>query len=150
MLEINIPSSWDIINMLKQKVQEELKNYDQALIEAAVMTISELAENAIKYGCKKNGKQMSAKMQETESEIFIAVSNGICCKEDLENVKKSIEKLKSSSNPEQLYVARLEELMAGKTEGSQLGLLRIAYEGKFSLDYTFTDDILTIEATRSI
>ena len=45
---------------------------------------------------------------------------------------------------------RLQELLSGDAKGSQLGLYRIGHEGEFELSYVFTDNNLTIRATRGL
>ena len=51
---------------------------------------------------------------------------------------------------EQLYVARLQELMNNPTQSTRLGLYRIGHEGKFDLDYSYGEQILELTARRRV
>ena len=147
----HIDPVWDIIKQIRTKVESELGEYAEELRHASKMTASELIENAVKYGdAVAQGEGISFEFTATERQITIMVSNKIVSQEDADDVQRHID-LIHAHNPEELYLNRLQALMDDPTlEKSQLGLIRIAYEGRFTLSYTCQDGILTITAIRNI
>ncbi|MCP4599873.1 MAG: hypothetical protein GY847_04910 [Proteobacteria bacterium] len=143
---------WKMVKAIREETEKriESKGWNKDFVEAVTMCITELTENAIKYGTGIPGEEeMKVRFEIHDELVLIKASNGIRTKEDLENVTKYIDKTKECDDIEALYVGRLVELMENPKSGvSQLGLLRIAYEGEFDLDYEFGNDILTIIATR--
>jgi hypothetical protein len=148
-----IPLTWDIVEEIRVKVRRKLKGISSFIIEAAEMTSSELAENAIKYGIandKSNDISFSFTYEPAEKLISIEVTNGI---RDMKEVKKTlvktIEKIKASPDKSVLYIRRLKELMEKPQPGvSKLGLFRIAFEGEFELDCKLEKNVVTVYATR--
>jgi hypothetical protein len=116
------------------------------------MAIIELVENAVKYGSSIPGKEgVEFDFKIDNNNIIIKISNGLIHEKDGITVANNINKIKSSNNPMELYIQRLKELLEKPVEGvSQLGLYRIAYEGRFNLDYSIDNNILTITAYRTI
>lgn len=148
----SLQSTWEVLRSVREEINEALGGADQDLIDAIVMTASELIENAIKYG-KKTPRNEGVEFQMTmgDGSVVVKVSNGIITEKDFENVKDHIERIRESDDPSRLYVNRLMELMENAEPGvSQLGLYRIAYEGEFSIDYERNKDVLIIKASRKI
>ena len=153
-ISFTIKPTWSII----KKIQERTVNYmesrgkNKELTEATMMCVTELIENAVKYGAETaKGENIEFDLRVHDDKIQITVSNGVSAKEDLNNVIEHIVKIQKSDNPSELYTQRLKELLEDtKPTVSQLGLYRIAYEGEFLLDYKFNDNMLTIIAERNI
>jgi predicted component of type VI protein secretion system len=77
--------------------------------------------------------------------------NGVTSPARVKRVAAVIESIASAENVAGLYANRLQEMLASPGEpDSRLGLLRIAYEGSFRLDYSFASPLLTITATRAL
>lgn len=147
-----LQSTWEVLKSVREEISNALKESDQHVIDATVMTASELIENAIKYGKKTSQNEgVEFRLNIDDGCILIKVSNGIISDSDYENVKTHIEKINKSEDPARLYTMRLMELMENAEPGvSQLGLYRIAYEGEFKLDYERNKDVLIIKASRKI
>jgi hypothetical protein len=150
-IQINIPIAWEYVRMVRQQVTAALAEYSEELRSAAVMVASELVENAIKYGTSIPAMQWAQfRFKTTAEHIQIQVSNGLNDLRLLEAVQQIIEQTKTAGRSEQLYVARLQELMNNPTQSTRLGLYRISHEGKFDLDYSYGEQILELTARRRI
>jgi len=149
-LVYNVDVMWDTVKKIRQQVNDMLAEKSEEIRYASKMTASELIENAIKFGLTggdQNGIEFELNL--VAGTISVQVSNQIINHEDYQTLKTIIEQIRDCEDPQQLYVARLMELMENpKPAKAQLGLYRIAYEGQFKLDYALTGDMLTITATR--
>lgn len=153
-INVSIKPAWSIIEDIQRKaiVFMDSKGKGKDLSEATMMCVTELIENAIKYGTEKTPSgNIDFELHVNDNQIEISVSNGIRSYDDISNLISHIEKIKNSDDPAQLYTERLMELMDNPKPGvSQLGLYRIAYEGEFKIDYRYENKILTITAKRDI
>ena len=146
----DLDQGWHIVKEIREKVGPLLSEKSDELAYACKMVTSELIENALKYGSTApDNKSMRYQLRIKDNEIIIMVSNILKSPDDLKTVSAHIDKIKSDSSPKKLYKDRLMELLKNTKQGqTRIGLYRIAYEGKFNIDYTFEDNILTIIATR--
>ncbi len=128
------------------------KGFSRDITEATMMCATELIENAIKYSSEKAGNDtIDFNLFADCGTITIIITNRIRSAKDLDNVKKHIKNLQKAEKPAELYTDRLVEFIKyQKPGGSKLGLYRIAYEGDFTLSYSFEDSFLTIRAERNI
>ena len=147
-----IPPLWDIVHSIRDKVEALLSDHPDEIRSACTMVASELIENAVKYGSPiKEGSGIRFEFTADERHIRITASNKIHSQKDYKQVTRFLNRIADSDNPEALYLERLHTLLDESIHGkSQLGLFRIAYEGKFTLSYAYTQDILTIIAVRNI
>jgi hypothetical protein len=116
------------------------------------MSSSELIENAIKYGNGKlNNKKIFFNISKEKNKIIIKVKNDANTVKNLKKVDLILSSIKNNDNTELLYITKLKEIMKHPDLfESQLGFYRIAYEGKFNLDYSYDNHILSITAVRNI
>lgn len=152
-ISMDIPVTWQFVRKVKRLIEDELDELPDAFRYSASMVAAELVGNAIKYGeISKFSPHAHFNVSVTPSEMVIEVSNPIKSEDNLREVQTRIDQLSVSSNRETLYLKRLEELLSGNSQGSQLGLYRIGYEGEFDLSYTYTNQehVLTIRATRGL
>jgi hypothetical protein len=151
-LKYYIYPTWDIVHKIEENAGKHFQGLDINIKEATMMVITELIENAVKYGAAIPGQEgVEFKFTIEKNKITTSISNGIISEKDVIPVKNHIDKIKASDSPMELYINRLKELLNNPIEGvSQLGLYRIAYEGQFKLDYKIENNILTIIATREI
>ncbi len=153
-ISFTIKPTWSII----KKIQDRTVNYMESkgkpkhITEATMMCVTELIENAVKYGAETpKGDNIEFDLRVSNNKIKIQVTNGISSTMDLSSVVEHIDKIKNSDNPTELYTQRLRELLEdAKPSVSQLGLYRIAYEGEFKLDYKHDENLLTVFAERDI
>jgi len=153
-VNITIHPTWNIIKEIQEKTSKFIEglNLSKDFSDSTVMCATELIENAIKYGSEKpGGGNIEFNLNTDGKKIVIMISNGVRSEDEIRVCVMHIEKIKNSKDPSALYTERLKELMKNPKPGvSQLGLYRIAYEGKFRLDYTYRDRVLTITACRKI
>ena len=93
---------------------------------------------------------MKFRFELTDEHIQIQVANGLTDAKALAALSQIVEPMISVAACEQLYVARLHELLANPSETNRLGLYRIGYEGKFDLEYSYADQILQMTARRRV
>jgi anti-sigma regulatory factor (Ser/Thr protein kinase) len=151
-IKLSIQPEWDRIGGVREKTADLLKNRDKDLIDDAVMAVTELMENAIKYGMANAAvADIDFRLADQGDRIVIKVSNKVKQKGDIYNLIAKIDKIKSSQDLAGLYAERMKELMDNSNPGkTQLGLYRIAYEGNFKLDCEYQDGVITITAERSL
>ncbi len=150
-VKMQIPVTWQFVKAVKHMVEDTLRDQSDNVRYTAGMVAAELVGNAIKYGDRTdNAPQANIEITVTDTHVVIEVSNGVRSTEHLEQVTRRIDQLSGSANKEEFYLRRLQELMSGTSQGSQLGIYRIGYEGEFDLSYTYQNQILTIKATRGL
>ena len=142
--------AWELIEKVEENTNELFNIQDKDLKHDTLMVISELLENAVKYG--KSNPQITGiqfRFYADDNKIIIKVSNGVVARKHVDDVILHIKKVNASDNPEILYTNRLQELLdSRKTGESKLGIFRISYEGQFKLFYEYKNEILTITAER--
>ncbi len=139
-----------IIHETKKKFKSKKIPY----MEAVEIALCELIENAIKYGgCKSDKNHIDVAVHVNKGKISVNVSNYLVDKRLIRNVEKHIKKIKESTDPFELYVNRIHEISQKKNLKNikvlKLGLIRIVYEGKFSIDYVLRNNTLTVVAERN-
>jgi len=152
-LAMDIPPTWQFVRKLKKIVEDALKEYPESVRYSAGMVASELAGNAIKYGDKsEKTPPPTFSLVVTETQVEIEVNNAVKSPEHLSQVQMRLDQMAHSAHKAEFYMNRLQELLTDspKAQGSQLGLYRIGYEGDFDLSCSYTDQILTIRATRGL
>jgi len=146
---IDIPIAWEYVRNVRQQVEAALTNHSEELRSSAVMVASELVENAIKYGAVVPALGWARFCFEATREyIQIQVSNGLTDPRAYELLRRMVDQMGSEETCEQLYLARLQELVNNPLQPNRLGLYRIGYEGKFRLACTYADQVLTMTARR--
>jgi hypothetical protein len=146
-----VPPSLSLAHDLRAMVCNVLNSYPDELREAASMVASELVDNAMKYG--ESLPHMAVPvfyLSCEEDNICIEVVSGAKSKNTLTQLKERIEAISNTQNMEELYVSRLYEIMDNRPQIGQLGLYRIGYEGRFKLSYQYSNEILSVKATRGI
>ncbi|MCP4350716.1 MAG: hypothetical protein GY795_35050 [Desulfobacterales bacterium] len=145
----HIKPVWDSLEQIINKTESSLENLGSELSDASIMAATELVENAIKYG---NSKTMIEFAITADDQIRITVSNTIRAQQDYEEVKYLIDKISRSDDLYALFTERLLDI--SKTDNkyvrTRLGLIRIAYEGRFEMTYNLKDDFLTITAVNDL
>lgn len=147
-IEYDLHPVYDTIRKIEAKVLEEIDDVVPAVKSRVTMTITELLENAIKYGeSTKQYRDIHFDFTTDQKKLTIKVTNAVLNQDHFTSCAKHIDKINKSNNPKRLYLQRLQDLIEQENPFiSQLGLYRIAYEGKFKLSYDFIDNLLTITA----
>ena len=149
LLSTSIRPVWSNIRATRASVRAALAAYPGALVDATAMTAGELLENAVKYGDEvPAAPAILFNLGLVEERIEIVVVNGCTDQSSVDRLLCRVQSLRDAPNKADLYIERLQELLAGPSESANLGLYRIALEGGFALDATYVDEVVTVTATR--
>ncbi len=151
---ISLEPDWDKIEKARNLVAEycDSHNLPKSVAEAVVMVVSELAENAIKYGYFSSGENsITIEISLRDDNISIEVTHPVEREsyDHLVELDKTIQWIRGFQDPFEAYTEKLRTVSkkALDDHSSGLGLVRIAYEGQAILDF-FVDekDMLNISA----
>lgn len=151
-LVIPLNSKWDGAEFVRRQVLTALADFPPEVRDAAAMTASELAENAIKYGGSEAelGYHAHLSLSADPAQVLISVASRASGAE-ISGLARHIAELQQAADLQSLYLARLQEMLSSpQGQGGHLGLLRVAYEGQFQLAYSFREPFLTITAKRAL
>jgi hypothetical protein len=87
-------------------------------------------------------------LEATSALLCIRVINGSTNALGVAELERRVQELRRAEDKQALYMARLEELLARAEESGKLGIYRIGFEGGFDLDLDYTNDVVTVTATR--
>lgn len=151
-LQIEVAPIWSIISEIKDRIKIAMEGLRQGEIDFAVMTASELLENAIKYGVSnENISQVGFDFDLGKNKLIIKVKNGVNEDNSISNLINIMERIKNTENRRLLYIERLQEIMDDPSQkGSHLGLYRIISEGEYDLSYTYTNNVLEMIGSKNI
>lgn len=149
LIETEIQPAWHLVRAIRQQVAEALSDYSPELRTAAMITASELVENAVKYG---DGVIAASTIRFSISicgdEMCIRVINGSTNRAAVEGLLTRVDEIRGTPDKEALYLGRLQQLVACPGESGKLGLYRMAFEGQFELTGTYEDGVVTMTASR--
>jgi hypothetical protein len=145
-LALTVTPSWDSLDTIREETQKVLgqEGFNEDIQDSIVMIISELAENAVKYGHFHNSKKdIRATIDISRNEITVEVQSPVD-EEDSPHFKrldKTIQWIRGYQNPFEAYIERIRDISIRPVSDreSGLGLVRIAYEGQSVLDF-YVDD----------
>jgi len=148
-LQFTLAPMWPNVREIRQRVAAALEECPSQLRSAAVMTASELVENAIKYGESVPGaKTVTFVLEATSESISISVVNGSTNALGVAELERRVQELRSAGDKQALYLARLEQLLADADESGKLGIYRIGFEGGFDLALEYLNNVVSVTATR--
>ncbi len=148
-LELSFQPMWPNVRKIRQQVGAALEACRPGLRSAAVMTASELVENAIKYGENvPAAPTVSFSLEASGGKLVIRVVNGSTNVAGVGELQRRVDELSGSTNKQALYQARLEQLLAHQDDSGKLGIYRIGFEGGFELTLDYSNDVVTVTATR--
>ena len=144
---LTVVPEWEIIESVRQTADQFLTQtgISAEKIQAGTMVISELIENAIKYGCYSLPEdKIVAELRIDESMITIEVLHPFE-KDNFQQLKKldrAIQWIRGFQNPFEAYIEKVQEISKKPLEDDEsgLGLARIAYEGQSILDFFLNED----------
>ncbi len=147
----SIPLLSYLLRDLRKFVDDAVRELPQDVRDATIMVAVELASNAIKHGVSVPELQAaSIALTVTSTEICFEASNGVPSIEAMHGLQRRIEQISTAESREQLYMERLQQMLDDPRETGKLGLLRIGFEGRFDLRCSYSDQIVTVVATRRI
>jgi len=150
-LKLTLAPMWPNVREIRERVGVALEKCSPQLRSAAIMTSSELVENAIKYGeSVPRAETVTYVLRATPELLSIRVINGSTNALGVAALGSRIDELRRATDKQALYLSRLEELLARADESGKLGIYRIGFEGGFELDLDYTNDVVTVTATRNL
>lgn len=153
-LSFTVMPDWTEIDRINTRTREFLDNtpLTDSAVDTFTMVISELMENAIKYG--RPGSQVDVSVLITHRQIRIRVDNEVQAEDipNLKNLDHTLQWIRSVHDPYQAFLERIRALSREPmNEGkSCLGLVRIAYEGRADIDFVLEGDRLSVSAIASL
>jgi len=149
-LELTFEPMWPNVRKIRQQVSTALEACRQELRSAAMMTASELVENAIKYGENVAGAPtVTFSLEATANQLVIRVVNGSTNAAGVAELERRVMELATATNKQALYLARLEQLLAHADDSGKLGIYRIGFEGGFDLALDYQNSVVAVTATRN-
>jgi hypothetical protein len=131
---------WEYIDVIRSFVNSFLQKTlsDNKTADKLSMAVSELLENAVKYGIhKEDGLLHNIHIQldtfKEEKKVVFFIEN-MATSENIDTLKTQLESV-NIGDPKEMYVRKIRESLT-KEDKSQLGLARIRYEagGEIFLD----------------
>lgn len=157
-LNLKVPPQWSEFDSVREKALEFLKQRDVGRDGslAVAMVISELVENAAKYGAFRRANDAIELAVTVERAIItIEISNplGPSVQGHVERLDGMIQWIRGFQDPFEAYLERLKEVstQALDSRESGLGLVRIAYEGQSVLDFFLRErNVLAVSAVHRL
>ena len=106
LIDVTIVRAWPMVRAIRQRVSEALSRQASELRVAAVMTASELVENAIKYGDAADGSDgIRVSLGIRPGLLLLEVSNRCANAAAVDELRARIDDITRSTDKEALYVA---------------------------------------------
>ncbi len=139
-LRNQIKPDWDEIEKIREEASDFIRsrNYSDSIADAVVMVISELIENAIKYGVYlKPDDSIDYSLTIERDTIIIEVMNPFRENENFRKLDMTVQWIRGFQNPFQAYIEKIKEISGRPLEDKEsgLGLVRIAYQGRSIIDF---------------
>ncbi len=153
-LKLNLQPEWDEIEKIRNKSSSFFKShgFSENHIHALTMVISELIENAVKYGSYGDGDgPVSLSIDVNKKTVIIEVQNPVNAGEisHLRKLDETIQWIRGFQDPFEAYIVKLKEVATKPLQDKEsgLGLVRISYEGQAILDFYVSDNnMLSVSA----
>lgn len=149
-LELTLPPDWDAVRAVWESCQGMLERSGLGPDEAyaLAMVAQELLENAVKYGAA-GADEIWLSLRVEDQDVTVVVRSRVG--EDDENVRAfggAMQRIRECPDPFAAYVERLQQAAVRPyaAGGSELGLARIAFEGRCALDYSLDQGFLAVSA----
>jgi hypothetical protein len=153
LIDLPVRNEWSNIELVRTAILNcfaaVFNDLDSCRTVATV--ISELLENAIKYGDweSRSGHLLHLAITGEEQRVTVSVEHPVNVKsEDVARLQKTLAWLATFARPEEAYRARLNQFAEAPPELgiSRLGLVRIAYEGNCVLLAELKGETLRVSA----
>ena len=144
---LNLKPKWEKIENIRVTSDQFLSQagVSSEKVQAVTMVISELIENAIKYGCYSPSEakivvKINVDIDMITIEVIHPVEKGHY--RHLKELDRSIQWIRGFQDPFEAYIEKVQEVSKKplKDEESGLGLARIAYEGQSIIDFFLNED----------
>ena len=137
--QFSIAPDWDEINQANKKTEHHLRSMPltEESIDTCTMVICELMENGIKYGVGHEPVVIQVNMH--EDMLRIQVENTVDAESHvhLKELDRTLQWIRGVQDPYQAFLERIRQISREPMQGakSNLGLIRIAHEGRANLDF---------------
>ncbi|MCK5673682.1 MAG: hypothetical protein KAH95_09905 [Spirochaetales bacterium] len=152
-VEAKLKPQWKEVEKARVICEEflEEKEYSTDTIDSITMIISELVENAVKYGDFVSIDDGIGISLLTGKKIIIEVKCPIIKTKNhhFKRLDRTIQWIRGHQNPFEAYIEKLKvvSVRSKNDNESGLGLFRIAYEGMAVLDFYVSEDgIISVSA----
>ena len=146
-MKLTVSPKWEEIEKARAKSTEFLKvqGLEDETVYTVTMVISELIENSIKYGTFDSPESKITMCIEIGPQLLtVEVINPVneTSEYHLNRLDKTIQWIRGHQDPFEAYIERVKEVSKKplRDPESGLGLVRIAYEGKATLDFFVNED----------
>lgn len=141
---------WSPLAALRGAIDATFPDADSELVDAIRMAACELGENVLKYGEPVDGIAGRVTVSRTEDGAEIRAVNRLTNPERAAHLSAVMKRITESHDLRASFEERMMQIMQDPMqESTGLGLLRIAYEGRFRLSASHQEGTLTIVAARS-
>lgn len=148
--KLQIPMLWQLVRDVREWVGEALKDQAPSLRLAAIMCVSELVENAVKYGDSvANAPCVEIDLAVLPGTLRMSVQNGCSNATSIHELCRRIDELATCPDRTALYLQKLRDLIDRPGDGAHLGIYRIGVEGGFDLSCSVSGYVVTVIATRN-
>lgn len=139
-LELAIAPEWAAVKAVWDPCRQALERAGLSgdAAYALAMVAQELLENAVKYGAFVPGDRIRLRVRVDADEVTVEVASRVGVDDaHLRTFDQTVQWIRSFQDPFEAYVERLKQVSAAPyAHGrSGLGLTRIAYEGRASIDF---------------
>lgn len=150
---LTIQPVWEDIEQVRNSSREFLKAHalSENIMDSLTMVVSELVENAIKYGSYRSGGSIDISITIEANIIIIEVKNPIDSTglPFLRHLDETIQWIRGYQDPFESYIIKLRQISSKSLQDMEcgLGLVRISFEGRSILDfYVSENNILNVSA----
>lgn len=150
-LELTLPPEWNAVTAVWEACRGMLERSGLPADDAysLAMVAQELLENAVKYGASLPEDAIRLSLRVDDTDVTVEVRSRVC-EEDasFHAFGRAVRQLQQSRDAFGAYVERLQRaaLRPYAPGESELGLARIAYEGRCALDYRVDAGFLAVSA----
>jgi hypothetical protein len=150
---LTIQPIWEEIEQVRNSCREFLKAHSlsENIMDSLTMVVSELVENAIKYGSFRSDGSIDISIAVEKNIIIIEVKNPIDTTglPFLRHLDETIQWIRGYQDPFESYIIKLRQISSKSLQDMEcgLGLVRISFEGRSILDfYVSENNILNVSA----
>jgi anti-sigma regulatory factor (Ser/Thr protein kinase) len=151
-LELRVPPEWGAIQAAWEPCRSYLLGAGMGEDEAyqLAMVVQELLENAVKYGAFSGAERIGLGVRMAPEDVTVEVKSRVGVDDaNLRRFDQMIQWIRGFQNPFEAYVERLKLVSARPYSHGEsgLGLARIAYEGRCTIDfYVDEGNVLAVSA----
>jgi hypothetical protein len=149
LLDLSLPPDWDAVRAVWSSCHAMLASAGLGEDEAYALSMvaQELLENAVKYGAT-GAEAIRLRVRVEARDVTVEVQSRVPDVPGLSTFGDALGRLQAARDPYDAFVERLRAAAVRGDAGgaSELGLARIAYEGRCALDFRVDGGVLAVSA----